>query len=734
MASLGFALVEVRLMDHKSRCFAAITMDSQEMLDFKPQAIDSILQAATAAAPNKTVARLAYCDEERDWCTLNKETLRDAMQFVMPVDGQAGVGCLEVQVFTENSQDEEQEEEKQVACEAAPSTPAAPIPTEADAIQALNMLARGTDLRRLVPRLATAALKFIEEAQQPALYGLIELLLDMQDGTLKADALPSVLPNILDVLTQVPPEDLLTLKERFKNEAVKVVEALKEEESGEQKQVVEVHPEIICDGCEACPIVGRRYKSLMHDDYDLCKNCFDRESRNPEHWTQIRSDTVGEVVYSYYATPAVVRDPDLPVVHHGVECDGCGQCPLRGRRFRCTNVPDYDLCEQCHGTYKATHSGEQRKLTFEEMVVVTSPAAAGVVPVGGKKVDEAVEEMVEEEPQEEAEEEQEKEAEPTSNESAREGPDDARACEDALVTLLQHSNEAVRAAAYEAVAESCSSFSQWRHLVPRLFLKGDLHKAQQDGSLKVQSEAAETTAPPVEESAAPAHEEEVEEPAKVPEVEETEAEEEPKQEEEREKEEKETQATSTEEEEAALSDEEGWLLEEGADVEDFDTISEGEPAGSVSATAVRSELLMQSVEAVDKALAEDGVAVGDVTAEFKAIVDESGARQAYRVGRVGLQAGGSDTSVPMCIKVVVMNDGQVPWPSSAQLAVVAGQDLGFPQLQLGAVQPGEAAEIVMDLLVPPKQEPGLLCSMWALMDSQCGSLIGPLLIFEAAYL
>ncbi|KAL8655510.1 MAG: hypothetical protein Q9226_003021, partial [Calogaya cf. arnoldii] len=34
-------------------------------------------------------------------------------------------------------------------------------------------------------------------------------------------------------------------------------------------------------------------------------------------------------------------------VHRGVNCNGCNAMPIRGIRFRCSNCPDFDLCEQC---------------------------------------------------------------------------------------------------------------------------------------------------------------------------------------------------------------------------------------------------------------------------------------------------------------------------------------------------------------------------------------------------
>jgi len=34
-------------------------------------------------------------------------------------------------------------------------------------------------------------------------------------------------------------------------------------------------------------------------------------------------------------------------IHRFVRCDGCGQAPIVGKRFKCEKCPDYDLCEKC---------------------------------------------------------------------------------------------------------------------------------------------------------------------------------------------------------------------------------------------------------------------------------------------------------------------------------------------------------------------------------------------------
>merc|ERR1712060_251977 len=100
--------------------------------------------------------------------------------------------------------------------------------------------------------------------------------------------------------------------------------------------------------------------------------------------------------------------------------------------------------------------------------------------------------------------------------------------------------------------------------------------------------------------------------------------------------------------------------------------------------------------------AQDAVVGGDVTTEFAPVVAEAGAKQAYLAGRVTLPVG-LTAPVPACAKVVIVNDGQVSWPATASLVVVAGDAMGFPHMALGALRPGEAAEVAMDLLLPAKE-------------------------------
>jgi len=43
------------------------------------------------------------------------------------------------------------------------------------------------------------------------------------------------------------------------------------------------------------------------------------------------------------------------VVHSNVTCDGCGQSPIVGTRYKCTVTPDYDLCAECEPNHNRSY-------------------------------------------------------------------------------------------------------------------------------------------------------------------------------------------------------------------------------------------------------------------------------------------------------------------------------------------------------------------------------------------
>ena len=42
-------------------------------------------------------------------------------------------------------------------------------------------------------------------------------------------------------------------------------------------------------------------------------------------------------------------------VHHGIRCDSCGEMPIRGIRWHCSNCTDFDLCSNCEAQNPSPH-------------------------------------------------------------------------------------------------------------------------------------------------------------------------------------------------------------------------------------------------------------------------------------------------------------------------------------------------------------------------------------------
>jgi len=96
---------------------------------------------------------------------------------------------------------------------------------------------------------------------------------------------------------------------------------------------------------------------------------------------------------------------------------------------------------------------------------------------------------------------------------------------------------------------------------------------------------------------------------------------------------------------------------------------------------------------------------------------------------------GPQAPIPACAKITILNDGLLPWPETASVVCVAGNDLGLSCTELGPAEPGEAAELILDLLVPAAVETSVETSqsVWALIDRASGLPLGPVLLFNTLH-
>lgn len=157
-------------------------------------------------------------------------------------------------------------------------------------------------------------------------------------------------------------------------------------------------------------------------------------------------------------------------------------------------------------------------------------------------------------------------------------------------------------------------------------------------------------------------------------------------------------------------------------------------AGALSASVSECSPLMLGIEA-----SEDPSKRGDASQDFKEDLKSFGAQKAYRLGSIQLTPASSKgdgkqpDSVPACAKMTLVNDGTVSWPDTVALAIVSGDSFGVPLMSLSPKPPGESEEIVIDLLVPPRPESSVSCSMWAVVNAATGTALGPLLVLEVIW-
>lgn len=640
----SFGVLQIELLVDNSQV-SAVHLHTREVLAHPEAAINALQQRASEVVAPGIVKSLTYQDDEGDWCTLTKDTLTDALSFaeVGAITDTVLAGCLQVRVLVSDAPTPESP-----AIEATAEDTSACSVSESDLMQLVNKLACGCDFRALVPKLAGAALQVIQQAQEPALYSLIEVLQAFQEGKNTAADLPMVLPLILEVAKFLPHPTLFSLAAMFHKEAIKTVAEMKQEACSQQNEGVEVHLHVVCDGCGCSPMVGRRYKSMELDDFDLCEQCFAKEPRSEAAWAQVQSATRADVVSSYYAIPAT------DAVHHGIVCDRCDVGPIVGQRFHAKGE-DFDLCGHCMQQWQADPHAPAK--CFEEMLVTTATQVAPAEP------------FEEEVPV----------AEAPENEESQQllAHMSASDCRRALEKLLTHSSGDVRTAVAAALQASESVSGQEDEVV---------EKEEEEMAQKLTDATEEVLLSPRSISTEVASDD--------LEVEVDVSEEQPA-----------APTTSTE--------------SEAPEVET--------PLPAPCAAILKSSALILGIEAV-----EDMGARGDITSAMQDVVSATGAQQAYCIGRM-VMATSDSAPVPACAKFVVVNNGQVAWPETAAITLVAGHSYDFQHLQLGALQAGEAAEIVMDLTVPREASTAAARSVWGIVDTATTALLGPLAIFEVIH-
>jgi Zinc finger, ZZ type len=101
---------------------------------------------------------------------------------------------------------------------------------------------------------------------------------------------------------------------------------------------LEVHVDVVCDGCSVVPIRGPRFWCRTCAEFDLCESCFGTVEHDPSH--------------------ELVRVPLH--VFAGFRCDVCDVFPMVGARYHCRECDDFDICLEC--ARKTAHSWHRFQL------------------------------------------------------------------------------------------------------------------------------------------------------------------------------------------------------------------------------------------------------------------------------------------------------------------------------------------------------------------------------------
>jgi len=152
-----------------------------------------------------------------------------------------------------------------------------------------------------------------------------------------------------------------------------------------------------------------------------------------------------------------------------------------------------------------------------------------------------------------------------------------------------------------------------------------------------------------------------------------------------------------------------------------------EPCAPASAKVLNATLQLHGGDAV---MAENPGVCGDATEEFAAqISNYPHITSAYRLGQVLVSGAGG----PAEVKIVLENNGGLPWSEAASVRHAAGPSHNFAALQLAAVPAGDKVELVLDFSFGSGESGTRAQSAWVVCNEK-NEPFGPLLILELIWI
>jgi len=101
----------------------------------------------------------------------------------------------------------------------------------------------------------------------------------------------------------------------------------------------------------------KAFKKMIRKELDKqCQQIFEsmfngNADQNVQNVAQ--GEPVEEQINSMSTTQTTINPQSI--VHPNVECDGCGQAPIIGPRYKCTVMKDFDFCSKCEETKNHPH-------------------------------------------------------------------------------------------------------------------------------------------------------------------------------------------------------------------------------------------------------------------------------------------------------------------------------------------------------------------------------------------
>jgi len=419
----------------------AFQMLHADMVKYRDQTMAQLCERLAGIKPSLGVKRITYRDEDGDSCTLTSDTLADALAFVVPAGGPLAVnGRLQLHVtFNENqvqaqptSADIQHSLENAFLLElnslgngldlrrfvpklAVAALQVVEVMQEPALFQFVELLVdfregklTAADLPKLVPKTLAAINELPSEIQSKAL----EMLRNEAAKAVESQRVEekAVHCNGVEVHCGVTCDecnkspiigaryksleredyDLCDMcysrPERMPEQFVRVKSSVfGDVVSSYYAPVAEhglpVHNGVECDGCQMCPLVGRRFTKVGHD-YDLCGACY--ESRAEQgHWQEVtitpdshmvplstapeeKTSTVNDHIHDSEDTRA---DVNTDVDAHMDACDGVkAMLSTPGIAMAALrNLPDVLDDEVCADlmTSLLTHSNESVRLAVQ---------------------------------------------------------------------------------------------------------------------------------------------------------------------------------------------------------------------------------------------------------------------------------------------------------------------------------------------------------------------------------